>query len=76
MKIPILIEFLRLLNKLMGRDREHIPVPDLRSIREEEAAREVRILRLQDEQDRLQAERAKRLDENRQGQVHGRPDAS
>lgn len=65
-----------LLLKLIGRRTEHVPVPDLREQREEEIRREVRILRLQDEQDRLQAERAKRLDENRQGQVHGRPDAS
>lgn len=62
MKIPILIELLRLLNKLLGRDREHIPVPDIREQRESEAAREVRILRLQDEQDRLQAKRKKRMD--------------
>lgn len=44
-----------------------IPVPDLREMREEEARREVRILRMQEEQDRLESERRKRLDASGQG---------
>jgi len=42
------------------RPREHIPIPDIRDIREADATREVRILRLQEEQDRLADEKRKR----------------
>lgn len=66
MKIPMLIELVRLLNKLIGRDEPHIPVPDIDEIRENEIKRMVRIEREMAELEKLQAERAARADRNGQ----------
>lgn len=60
MKIPILIEFLQLLKKMLGRDQPHYTVPDIRSIRLADAQREVEIERALAEHARLKSERIKR----------------